>query len=221
MSRRASRRGSSIPVEDVAAVRRNVIVDPVGGFGVRPDAVAVDRHRARRRQLAALPPNEAEQRRAGLAAAQRDDERAHVGQLDRADEMVAIEKEGGILDLVKGARREDEGGAGAIDFLPNLARRLSVGIKVLEREGELAVDMAIILALLLGDRLGRQLFGIIIYRAVQRISAIFGEQHPRRGFEVRDAVAQIMFERRKAVETFVGSGLIDQSPKMKVAADRK
>src|SRR3546814_1056205 len=132
-------------------------------------------------QLAALPPNEAEQRRAGLAAAQRDDERAHVGQLDRADEMVAIEKEGGILDLVKGARREDEGGAGAIDFLPNLARRLSVGIKVLEREGELAVDMAIILALLLGDRLGRQLFGIIIYRAVQRISAIFGEQHPRRG----------------------------------------
>src|SRR3546814_7307439 len=63
--------------------------------------------------------------------------------------------------------------------------------------------MAIILALLLGDRLGRQLFGIIIYRAVQRISAIFGEQQPRRGFEVRAAVAQIMFERRKAVETFV------------------
>src|SRR3546814_8781426 len=79
MSRRASRRGRSIPVEDEAAVRGNVIVDPVGGFGVRPDAVAVDRHRARRRQLAALPPNEAEQRRAGLAAAQRDDERAHVG----------------------------------------------------------------------------------------------------------------------------------------------
>src|SRR3546814_20149788 len=81
--------------------------------------------------------------------------------------------------------------------------RLSVGIKVLEREGELAVDMAIILALLLGDRLGRQLFGIIIYRAVQRISAIFGEQQPRRGFEVRAAVAPLMFERRKAVETFV------------------
>src|SRR3546814_9433615 len=90
MSRRASRRGSSIPVEDEAAVRRNVIVDPVGGFGVRPDAVAVDRHRARRRQLAALPPNEAEQRRAGLAAAQRDDERAHVRSEEHTSELQSL-----------------------------------------------------------------------------------------------------------------------------------
>src|SRR3546814_20980567 len=107
---------------------------------------------------------------------------AHVGQLDRADEMVAIEKAGGILDLVKGARREDEGGAGAIDFLPNLARRLYVGLQVIEPEGALAVDMALILALLLGERLRRPLFGITLYRPVKRILAIFREDNTSRGF---------------------------------------
>src|SRR5690606_33888413 len=117
--------------------------------------------------------------------------------------MIAEELERRAFDMVKGARREDQRGAGAIDFLTDLARRLAVGIEILERKAERPVDMTIIFALLFGNRFGGKRIGIIIPGAVERIFAIFGDQHARGGLEIGTAVGEIEFEGGKAVETFV------------------
>ncbi len=105
--------------------------------------------------------------------------------------------------MMEGAGREDEGGAGAVDFLPDLPGRLAIRIKVLEREGELAIDMAVMLALLGRDRLGRKGVGIIKPGPVQRISAIFRDKHPCCGLKVGATIVEIMLERSEGIEAFV------------------
>src|SRR5690606_22547734 len=92
-------------------------------------------------QLAALEADQAEARGAGLAAVERDGQRLVAAALHRADEMVAIEPERRALDMVEGARREDERSARTIDLLADLTGLLPVGVQVLQREGELAIDM--------------------------------------------------------------------------------
>jgi cation diffusion facilitator family transporter len=78
---------------------------------------------------------------AGLAAVERQRQRPVAGTLRRPREMVAIEQERRALDMVERARRENESRAGAIDLLADLAGRLAIGVKVLERKGEFAIDM--------------------------------------------------------------------------------
>lgn len=87
--------------------------------------------------------------------------------------MVAVEIERRVLDPMERPGCEEEGRARAVDFLTYLSRALAVGVQVLEREAQLAVDMPVGLALLLGDRFGGQCVGVVEPRAVQRVPAVF------------------------------------------------
>ena len=60
--------------------------------------------------------------------------------------------------------------------------------------------MAVVLALLSGDPVGRQRIRIVEPCTIECIAAACGHQHPRRGFKVGSAVLQVALERREAVE---------------------
>src|SRR3546814_14254746 len=91
--------------------------------------------------------------------------------------MIAIEDEWVALDLVEGARREYERRASAIDLLTDLPGRLPVDVQILDREGELPVDMTVVFALFGRDSLGRQCIRIIVPCSAKRVLAVVGDQH--------------------------------------------
>lgn len=96
--------------------------------------------------------------------------------------MIAEYLEGFAIYPVEGPTGEDQRRAGAVDFLADLSNWLSVMIKVFKREGEPTIDMAV--AHLRREDLGRERIGIVEPGAVERIFAVFADQHPYRGIEI-------------------------------------
>lgn len=76
--------------------------------------------------------------------------------------MVAEETKWRSFDMMKGARREYEGAAGTVYLLPDLAAGLAVRIEILQRKGEVSVDMTVAFPLLCGNRVRRQCVRILI-----------------------------------------------------------
>src|SRR3989344_1940455 len=134
---------ASLPAEKEAAIRRNEEIEAVAAVPVGPDRIAVCRGDAYRGKLAPAFPDEAEPGRAAFTAVEAKREPRWRHALEGTDEMIAIKVERRAVDAVEGAGREDERGPGAVDFLPHLPGGLTVGIKILDGEGEGGVDASV------------------------------------------------------------------------------
>jgi hypothetical protein len=145
--------------------------------------------------------DDAERCETGFTTIKHHAQRSIAGALAPANKVITKNLEGGAFDWMKAARRKHQCGTRTVNFLANLPRTLAVGIQILKRELETTIDMTV--TVFRRQDFCRQRIGVIMPGPIQRIFAIFRDQHSNRRIEVGTALVEIDFKRSEGIKALI------------------